>query len=205
MKTKSGFLAVFLTVLLLPIFLSAQNEDTKQATTVTDIDGNVYHSVRIGTQVWMVENLKTTRYRNGDTISNLITKKDWWRKLNSGAYCLNNKVSEDYGALYNWFAVADSRNISPVGWHVPTVAEWIILVEGLKIKEAGTVNFNNIPGGYRKYNGRFVNFGYYGYWWAAAEHSTTFELGRYVYYDNGYVVRGGDCKFFGFSVRCVKD
>lgn len=91
--------------------------------TVTDIDGNVYKTVTIGTQCWMSENLKTTKYRNGNPIPN-ITDNGAWAALTTGAYCWynndesNNKVT--YGALYNYYAVNDSRSIAPVGWHIPT-------------------------------------------------------------------------------------
>ena len=97
----------------------------------TDIDGNVYHSVTIGTQTWMVENLKTTKYSNGDVIgtstsinmdlSNAITPKYQW------AYNGDETNVPNYGRLYTWYVVNDSRNIAPVGWHVATDAEWVTL------------------------------------------------------------------------------
>ena len=98
-------------------------------TTVTDIDGNVYHTVTIGTQTWMVENLKTTRYRNGDAIGtttstsipNDATSKYQW------AYGGNEANVAKYGRLYTWYAATDSRGIAPAGWHVPTDAEWTTL------------------------------------------------------------------------------
>jgi uncharacterized protein (TIGR02145 family) len=94
--------------------------------TVTDIDGNVYKTVKIGNQIWMAENLKVTRYRNGDPISTGYTDKEWG-ELNSGAYCYYYDVPkyiELYGNLYNWYAADDERGICPVGWHVPTDEEW---------------------------------------------------------------------------------
>jgi uncharacterized protein (TIGR02145 family) len=107
------------------------NDPTQDGTTVTDIDGNGYHTVTIGTQVWMVENLKTTKYRNGDAIPN-VTDGTAWSKLTTGAYCNYNNVitnGNKYGKLYNWFAVNDSRNIAPHGWHVPSETEWEMLYE----------------------------------------------------------------------------
>jgi uncharacterized protein (TIGR02145 family) len=97
--------------------------------TITDIDGNVYHTVTIGTQIWMVENLKTTKYCNGDQIPN-VTDSMQWRRLTTGAYGnydndFHNGVT--FGRLYNWYAVNDSRHLAPEGWHVPSDAEWIIL------------------------------------------------------------------------------
>ena len=130
--------------------------------TVTDIDGNVYQTVTIGAQVWMAENLKVTHYRNGDPIPH-VTDSATWSGLTSGAYCeYNNDPSNvaTYGRLYNWYAVYDSRNIAPEGWHVPTDEEWKQLEmflgmsqsqadawlwrgtdEGGKLKETGTTHW----------------------------------------------------------------
>ena len=94
--------------------------------TVTDIDGNVYQTVTIGTQVWMMENLKVTHYRNGDPIPH-VTDNGEWESLSEGAcWEYDNEVHNvpTHGRLYNWFAVNDSRNICPEGWHVPTDEEW---------------------------------------------------------------------------------
>jgi len=94
---------------------------------VTDIDGNVYQTIQIGNQLWMAENLKVTQYRDGTEIPNEIDGPVW-NALTTGAYCIyNNNASNEvdtYGALYNWYAVADGRNIAPEGWHVPTDDEW---------------------------------------------------------------------------------
>ena len=96
---------------------------------VADIDGNVYHSIKIGTQIWMLENLKVTHYRNGDSIPNISNTTEW-SNLSTGAYCdydndsLNSTI---YGKLYNWFTIKDGRNIAPKGWHIPTHSEWNIL------------------------------------------------------------------------------
>jgi len=130
--------------------------------TVTDIDGNVYQTVSIGAQVWMAENLKVTHYRNGEAIPN-VTVSAAWVGLTSGAYCeydndANNVAA--YGRLYNWYTVADSRNIAPAGWHLASDAEWKQLEmylgmsqaeadqagwrgtdEGGKLKEAGTTHW----------------------------------------------------------------
>lgn len=101
--------------------------------TVSDIDGNVYHSVTIGTQTWMVENLKTTRYRNGESIPNVEYYTNWLL-TRAGAYCNYNNEEFNatrFGRMYNWYAVDDTRNIAPVGWHVATNSEWTILSEYL--------------------------------------------------------------------------
>ena len=151
---------------------------------VTDIDGNSYKTIRIGGQVWMAENLKVTHYRNGDPISTGHSNSEWAdlvvyehgrRKseigTETGAYCVYNDQesnADTYGYLYNWYAVDDSRNIAPEGWHVPTDDEWQTLINylgggaGGKLKEAGTAHWNSpntgstnesgftaLPGGYR--------------------------------------------------------
>ncbi len=102
--------------------------------TISDIEGNVYNTVTIGTQCWMSENLKTTKYNNGDQI--LTETDDYaWSTLSTGAYCWYDNDATAYrtvyGALYNWYAVDDSRNLCPTGWHVPTNAEWTILEDFL--------------------------------------------------------------------------
>ena len=108
--------------------------------TMTDQDGNIYKTVTIGTQTWMAENLRATHYRNGDDIPN-VTNDTAWVNLTTGAYCnYNNTKSPDsiatYGRMYNWYAVTDSRNIAPSGWHVPTDEEWKTLEMFLGMTQA---------------------------------------------------------------------
>lgn len=116
---------------LFSLILTSCSPNADLLPTVKDIDGNVYHTVKIGTQTWMVENLKTTHYRNGDAIAN-VTDNNAWAGLSSGAWCdYNNDEANGtkYGHLYNGYAVFDSRNIAPVDWHVPTDAEWTTLTD----------------------------------------------------------------------------
>lgn len=133
--------------------------------TVKDIDGNVYKTITLGKQTWMAENLRTTRYQNGDSIPNVKEKTDLslWGNLTTGAYCAYNNTGNldsiaTFGLLYNGYAITDSRNIAPEGWHVPTDADWDALetfvaagdaetlptgngVAGGRLKEAGTLHF----------------------------------------------------------------
>lgn len=208
----------------------AQQTFTTLATagTLTDIDGNVYHFVTIGTQTWMVESLKTTRYRDGTTIPNVADVAQW-SNLQTGAYCDYNTTStfsNTYGRLYNWYAMSNSHNIAPAGWHVPTDAEWTTLtnylngenVAGGKLKEPGTTHwsspntsatnesgFTAIPGGFRDYDGTFYNVGSHNYWWSISEYTASTAWYRNVYYANSIVYRRNYSKNAGFSVRCLRD
>ena len=113
--------------------------------TVTDIDGNVYQTLVIGNQEWMTENLKVTHYRNGDQIPNITNNGDWYG-LSSGAYGVFNNTpanADTYGNLYNWYAVDDSRNIAPEGWHVPTDEEIMELemALGMSLEQADSTEW----------------------------------------------------------------
>ena len=196
-------------------------------TTVTDIDGNVYQTVSIGTQCWMKENLKVSKYRNGDPIPTNLTDAAW-SAATTGAYAIyNNDAANNttYGKLYNWYAVADSRNLCPTGWHVPSDGEWTTLenylggssVAGGKLKSTSTLwnapnsnatnesGFSGLPGGYRYYNGSYYDIGDYGGWWSATEYSSPNAWGRYLFYNLGYSARNYYDKQGGFSVRCLRD
>jgi uncharacterized protein (TIGR02145 family) len=168
--------------------------ETPVAPAVTDVDGNVYKTVAIGSQVWMAENLRTTRYRNGDAVgttnpatldivSESAPKYQW-------AYAGDENKAATYGRLYTWYAVTDDRDICPAGWHVPGDDEWSTLVEFLggpnaavgKLKETGTAHwsgpnsnatnesgFAGLPGGNRLPNGGFVLIGEAGHYWTTSE------------------------------------
>lgn len=199
------------------------------AGTVKDRDGNVYKTVRIGTQVWMAENLKTTKFRNGEPIPHVIGNSTWG-VLNTGAYCWYNNDDRankvTYGALYNWFAVDDQRSIAPVGWHIPTDKEWAALVVYLKgeriaggaLKETmtshwadpntGATNssgFTALPGGYRAKDGTFKNLNVCGGWWADTEYTKSLVWYRYVDTTGSTIHNFSTYKSSGFSIRCIKD
>jgi uncharacterized protein (TIGR02145 family) len=187
-------------------------------TPVTDIDGNIYKTVKIGTQVWMAENLKTTHYRGGNPIPN-ITDNTEWKNLYTGACCdYNNTVSADYGKLYNSFAVTSAQNICPADWHVPSSAEWDALINNLggtsgaggKLKEAGTAHwaspntatnesgFTALGGGYRNWDGAYYNLLTMGIWWSS---TITYMMGN----SSTGVIGMSDNSTSGHSVRCVRD
>lgn len=204
----------------------------------TNISGTAYgneisfitqpESIKIGSQTWMLSNLNVPKYLNGDPISNVIDGTQWL-SLTKGAYCdYENSTSNSitYGHLYNWYAVTDSRNICPIGWHVATKDNWLTLtdylggltVAGGKMKETGTVHwhdpnfgatnesgFTALPGGHRYSDAAFYNLGINAYWWTSTEASATNANYRLVN-NNGPGVSVSDFpKTGGFSVRCVKD
>jgi uncharacterized protein (TIGR02145 family) len=197
-----------------------------QTGTVTDIDGNTYQTVKIGDQRWMSENLKVTHYRNGDSIPNVI---DRWYGLTIGVYCnydfdTNNAVT--YGSLYNWYAVNDSRNIAPEGWHIPSDNEWQTLVDylggdlvaGGKMKETGTTHWHNpntgatnesgfsaLPGGFRNNLGDFWDMGTYADFWSSTAYSSGVAWYRKLGNASSGVGRYNILKEIGFSVRCIRD
>ena len=196
--------------------------------TVTDIDGNVYQAVTIGTQVWMKENLRVTHYRNGDAIPN-VTDSATWVHLTTGAYSeYNNDVDNaaTYGRLYNWYAAADSRNMAPLGWHVASDAEYQTLVDylggntvaGGKMKEAGTSHwrspntgatnesgFTALAGGYRGGNGTYFHMGENVHFWSSTHCDDNYAWTRHLYYNFSNFNRSYYDKRYGYSVRCVRD
>jgi uncharacterized protein (TIGR02145 family) len=122
-------------VILFAITLFCIGLTELQAQTVKDIDRDIYKTVTIGTQVWMAENLKTTKYSNGDSIGtttpatlDITTEKTPKYRWSYGGE--ESNVAK-YGRLYTWYAATDSRNVCPTGWHVPTDAEWTTLTNYL--------------------------------------------------------------------------
>ena len=194
---------------------------------ITDIDGNTYKTVTIGTQTWMAENLKVTKYNDGIAIPN-VTDNTAWGELTTGALCDYGNIpsnSETYGKLYNWHAV-NTGKLCPTGWHVPSDAEWTELTDylggtsvvGGKLKETGTTHwaslntgatnetgFTALPGGYRIFNGPFSYIGYFGYWWSATKLGANDAWYRRMFYNASSVDRDYYDKELGFSVRCLKD
>ncbi len=182
--------------------------------------------VQIGTQVWMTKNLNVSRYRNGDIILQ-VTDTIQWRNLSTGAWCYyaNNTANGTiYGKLYNWYAVNDSRQLAPTGYHVPSDAEWNTLitflggqpVAGGKMKtttlwnspNAGANNssgFTGLPGGLLIEYGTFNKIGIAGYWWSTTELNATFVRYCALSYDHSYAFPSSYYKTSGFSVRCLRD
>jgi len=207
---------------------SASSASNSVTPPVTDGDGNIYNTVTIGSQVWLVQNLKTTRYNDGTSIP-YVTDNATWIGLSTNAYSWYNNDAANkatYGALYNWYTV-NSGKLCPAGWHVPTDAEWTILtvylggdiVAGGKLKETGTTHwlspntgatnesgFTALPGGCRgNINGSFFYIANDGYWWSSTESSAGISLYKLLEYNYPGAAGGGYSKVMGLSVRCVRD
>jgi uncharacterized protein (TIGR02145 family) len=196
--------------------------------TFADIDGNIYHTVTIGTQTWMVENLRTTSYNDGNTIP-LISDDSMWAVASSPGYCwYNNDANANkntHGALYNWYAV-NAGNLAPSGWHIPSETEWVTLFNYLggesvaagKLKESGVtrwqspntgatnlVGFTALPSGGCDQNGIYYGLGTNGNWWTSTtDNASTVKI---IDMGNNYVniIRHSYPYRYGMSVRCVKD
>lgn len=199
---------------------------TGETGTVTDIDNNTYHTIGIGYQVWMTENLRVASYRNGIVIPKVAADTSW-AKLSTPAYCWYNNDSVNfshvYGALYNWTAV-NADSLCPNGWHVPTNDEVTQLVNyvggagsGGGALKATTVwnspntgatdsyGFAGLPGGMRYDNGAFDLWKVQAYWWTQSDYSTLTSSGYYLLYNYPNAFQGNLNKKYGLSVRCVKN
>ncbi len=197
---------------------------------VIDRDGNIYNTVLIGNQLWMAENLRTTKYNDGTPIAKV--SDNTWRTLTTGAYCWYENDSATYeipyGKLYNFYAIyipRETQKICPVGWHVPTNTEWGELITflggikeaGGKLKETGTVHwrsrnegatnetgFTALPGGIRP--DRFAEIRERGYWWTSTPHlSSNNAYSIHLIYSSKEAFPAGSAAESGLSVRCLKD
>jgi uncharacterized protein (TIGR02145 family) len=204
-------------------------------TILKDVDGNLYKTVIIGEQVWMAENLKVTKYNNGDAIPTGHSDSEW-SNLSTGVYAVYNddkSNTDTYGNLYNWYAINDPRGLAPEGWHVATDKEWETLVDllgglqnaGGKMKEIGTTHwdspneaatnqtgFTALAGGLRDNMG-YIYLGEAGFFWSSTED----PIGNEFFPDNSCawywtlrhsftdVFRVSNPQQNAFSVRCIKD
>ncbi len=229
-RRKNCRLSLFLNLIIvtaLLIFLSGcEKELFNPAGTVTDIDGNIYEAIRIGTQTWFRENLKTTKYNDGSSIP-YINDGFQWTHLTTDAGTNQNT----YGNLYNWFAV-NTGKLCPSGWHVPSFDEWEVLEDflggsydaGGRLKEAGTSHwdepnygainssgFSALPAGTFSVGwlsgdlSVFDGIGYFTDFWSSTEADSQTAFTRYLNSDNHILGSGFDEKFSGLSVRCTKD
>lgn len=154
---------------------------------------NDHESIKIGDQVWMAKNLNVSHFRNGDPILEAKSKEEW-KKVGDNkqpAWCYYNNDpfnGKKYGKLYNWYTVNDPRGLAPVGWRIPSDAEWTQLIDylggedvaGAKMKctsewndaeyDTNESGFSGMRGGYRNFGGDYYNIGFFGCgWWSSSE------------------------------------
>jgi uncharacterized protein (TIGR02145 family) len=227
MMNKTKIRLLFITVPLLFMILTILPfcKDDRQ---IIDIDGNIYQTVKIGDQVWMAENLRVTRFRNGELIP-MVTENEQWKYYPAAAYSnYNNEdsIKKRFGYLYNWYAVTDSRNIAPKGWHIPSPQEVKAMVDyigneeaGNKLKEAGLKNwlfpnrnssnasgFSALPGGFRSgIDGDFHTRKSNGYWWTTTSSFNLLSWDNALHWDFADISRNHQSVSYGFSIRCIKD
>ena len=201
-------------------------------TKIADIDANVYATVKIGNQIWMAENLRTTKYSDNTPIPPIPGYSDWIAATTPGYCWYNNDIANKtvYGALYSWLVVDPAsnggKNVCPVGWRVPTETDWVILVgvfgdelkAGEMLKEEGFAHwispntgatngskFTALPGGSRNsWNGNFDQLGYYAYFWSSSS-SEWQAYARELSTNYGTFIRRGRAKLDGCSIRCLRD
>jgi uncharacterized protein (TIGR02145 family) len=218
----------FVIVSLVTIAISCRKADVRPNDPVKDIEGNIYKTVIIGNQVWMSENLKTSRYFDGADIP-LITNGLTWSNLKTPGFCWYNNDAgsnkEPYGALYNGFSVSSGK-LCPVGWHIPDNKEWKelrdflgdTLTGGGKLKEAGTLHwltpnkgadnssgFTALPAGIRYFEGSFASVLNYTCFWSSTETASTERWYIGLFSGDASVIMDHRTNIYGFSVRCVKD
>ena len=198
---------------------------------ISDIENNSYGTVKIGNQTWTTKNLNVAKFRNGDIIQQAKTNEEWILAGKNGypVWCYFENKSENgkkYGKLYNWFAVIDPRGLAPVGWHIPNISEFQILIQNLGGEKLalsaikGTLgwgtgngnnssNLNGIPGGVRQgheasFRGGSSNL----YWWSTSPHekSSSHPQGLWLCgsSNQSFYLTFGE-KLDGWNVRCVKD
>lgn len=238
MKTKQRMKISLLVVLGVMMVLDfgcttndpSNSDNINSLPTVKDIDGNTYHIITIGTQTWMVENLKTHKYNDGTDIP-LVSDGTAWSKLSTPGYCANT-----YGALYNWYTV-NTLKLAPTGWHVPSYAEWTTLHDyvNANLGTSGTVakaiaaksnwssdtslgaigndltknnssGFNALPGGFRDGTGTFYGFGYMGLWWCSTQDYLKVNAQNlFLKSSDSEMTITTNPKTRGMAVRCIKD
>ena len=215
------------------IILLCSGMTFSQAQTVKDIDGNIYKTVTIGKQVWMAENLKTTKLNDGTEIPLIILSENKWAEhtvsgLTTPGYCWQYDSAtiykNKYGAFYNGFTISTGK-LCPSGWHVPSDEEWNILTEylggeevaGGKLKETGATNWNSPGkgttnetgfsgrgGGSITDNGSNWDVGYNGYWWSSTAYNENLHWIRLINSSVPNIYKMYGEKHVGYNVRCIK-
>jgi len=228
MKNSNSFRLIIVLVGLIYVMISCKKQDHNDSSDtngkILDIDGNLYDTVRLGLQTWMVQNLKVTHFSNGDPLLYATTY------INDNAYCNyldDEKKANIYGRLYNWSAVTDNRNICPFGWHVPTFEDWEELrdflggesIAGRALKEEGTnhwlspndatnsTGFTALPGGMHDEDS-FESLGYGCFIWSSTWEYLPHNPGPIFSYIFAYYPSlewGKGNNYYYLSIRCIKN
>jgi uncharacterized protein (TIGR02145 family) len=218
---------IFLSGFIILIFTGCEKDDDT-TDPVTDVDGNVYETVMIGDQVWMAENLRTTKLNDGTEIR-LITKNQDWYNNNDPAFSWYNNDSTifkyPYGALYNGY-VAVNEKICPEGWRIPGKNDWQQLVQSLgdstdaggKLKVEGLTqwhspnkgadnssNFSALPAGIRYFEGTYSSLSYFTAYWSGTASDTSSLYFISLSYLDAKASSGSKSKKHGFSIRCIRN
>ena len=214
------------------IFLASCKKDTSNIfpDTITDYDGNVYHTVQIGTQTWLRENLVVTHYRNGDSIFN-AQDSVFWGNQTAGAFCIYSDSTYNlinYGLLYNWYAASDT-NIAPIGFHVAADSDWNKLITFLggdsiaggqmrnfdttywytpNVALTNSADFNAFPSGYRSLDTtanafQYLNYG--AFWWSATAVDAAHASAWNIYGNTTAIYHDTLSNGWGLGIRCVKN
>jgi uncharacterized protein (TIGR02145 family) len=220
---KINFLKLSLFLLFFSVLISCDKEDS-----ISDIDGNSYKIIKIGNQTWMAENLRTTKFNDGEPIRNIIKNTDW-KKTKEAAYSGYNNdgvAQKEYGYLYNYYCIENIKNIAPDGWRIPNENDIRILQEYLNsnaekrinLKEKGNQHwmtsnktgdkssgFNVLPGGYRDEQGNFYMLKSNGYFWTENASVELYHWSDRMFQALADVRRDRTYEQFGFSIRCIKE
>lgn len=197
--------------ILLFLFMTLTNSLFSQ---VTDIDGHTYNTKKIGNKLWMTENLRVTRFNNGDSIP-LVIENEKWENLSYPGYCFYDNKPENiklYGLLYNGYVIS-KENVCPIDWHIPNAKEWKLLSRKFKQKrpknKIDTLSVKKISGHRRGMHGQYyifetnTLFDGNGPWWCSSNSKAT---GWNRFLDYVYLTyKGGGYREDGISIRCVKD
>jgi uncharacterized protein (TIGR02145 family) len=225
---KRKILFFILTASIFFILPAGCTKEEKPPDPVTDTEGNIYKTIKIGTQVWMAENLRSTKFNDGTDIT-LTAGSGQWNDLSNAGYCWydNDEPSfrQLYGALYNGYTVVTGK-LCPDGWHIPEKQEWLVLREflgdsikaGGKMKETGTENwqspnrgadnssgFTAVAAGIRYFEGTFSSNQSYTSMWSATDASQGELWCTSLYFADTNLSLNHRSNKYGFSVRCIKN
>jgi len=194
---------------------------------IVDVDKNSYNTIKIGNQIWMAENLKTTRFKNGDRLNQFLENNLWQDsdKPTWVHYNFDTTYNRSYGKLYNWLAITDKRGLCPSGWRVPKIGDWQQLVKyvgkvspGGLLKEVGTskwkipnayssnfYGFTATPSGFIDSENNFVKLGEQASWWSVSVYLNDYVSTSHLTYSEDKFEIKATPNSIGLPVRCIKE